>query len=289
MEPSELKKRVGSLSIWKKGEQRAPHKPLLLLYALGQLQSKKSRLLPYEEVRKILKSLLIEFGPARNYYYPEQPFVRLVNDGLWELSTSIYSTNINDKWLLNNGVAGGFSEEVYSLLVENEYLVKDLAEIILHQHFPESIHEDILAAAGLDFDSRSSRGRDPNFRDRILRAYEYSCAVCGFNVRLAHNLVAVEAAHIKWHQAGGPDSQENGLALCTMHHKLFDRGVYTITNEKQLLVAEEANGTSGFFEWLMRYHGKEVRSPIHPEYKPKEAFVSWHFREVFKGPARYRA
>jgi putative restriction endonuclease len=25
--------------------------------------------------------------------------------------------------------------------------------------------------------------------------------------------VALEAAHIKWHQAGGPDEESNGLAL----------------------------------------------------------------------------
>jgi len=289
MNSSELKERVVNLSIWKKGDQRAPHKPLLLLYAMGQLQSKKSRFLPYEEVRKKLRNLLIEFGPSRKSYYPEQPFVRLVNDGIWKLSTSVSTDNIKDRWLLNNCVSGGFSDEVYLMLKVDESLVKDLTETILYQHFPESIHQDILEAVGLDFDTRNINGRDHHFRDRVLRAYEYSCAVCGFNVRLGHNLIAIEAAHIKWHQAGGPDSEENGIALCTMHHKLFDRGVFTLTELKQLLVAEEAHGTNGFDEWLMRYHGKEIRSPIHPNYKPKESFISWHVREVFKGPARYGA
>lgn len=287
MNPLELKDRVSNLTIWKKGEQRAPHKPLLILYALGQLQSRKARFLPYNEVRIALKNLLIEFGPLRKSYHPEEPFVRLVRDGIWNLSTSIDNTIINDKWLLGNGVAGGFKEDVYSLLLENPNLVKELAEAVLSQHFPETVHEDILTAVGLNFESRNNRGRDPEFRDRVLRAYEYSCAVCGFNVRLGNNLIAVEAAHIKWHQAGGPDVEENGIALCSMHHKLFDRGVFTLTKSKQLLVAEGANGTNGLYEWLMRYHGKEIRSPINPNYKPRESFVNWHVREVFKGPARY--
>jgi predicted restriction endonuclease len=29
--------RVRKVSVWKKGDQRAPHKPLLILYALGKL------------------------------------------------------------------------------------------------------------------------------------------------------------------------------------------------------------------------------------------------------------
>ncbi|MDR5659251.1 hypothetical protein RH915_07095 [Serpentinicella sp. ANB-PHB4] len=37
MNANELKNRIENLSIWKKGDQRAPHKPLLILYALGQL------------------------------------------------------------------------------------------------------------------------------------------------------------------------------------------------------------------------------------------------------------
>jgi putative restriction endonuclease len=101
-------------------------------------------------------------------------------------------------------------------------------------------------------------------------------------------LVAIEAAHIQWHQAGGPDHEDNGIALCSLHHKLFDRGVFTISQERVMLVAEDAHGSKGFDEWLMRYHGTEIRQPIHPQYQPKDLFLGWHIREVFRGPARYQ-
>lgn len=289
MNAAELKDRIQNLSIWKNGDQRAPHKPLLILYALGRLQSDSSRFLSYHDVRDRLKHLLKEFGPFRRSYYPEQPFVRLTNDGIWSLNMDPGVVHIKDRWLLENGVTGGFSEEVYSLLKKDENLVREIAQIVLSQHFPETIHEDILEAVGLNIELGSGRGRDPMFRDRILKAYEYSCAICGFNVRLGNNLVAVEAAHIKWHQAGGPDREENGLALCAMHHKLFDRGVFTIDPERQLIVAEEAHGTNGFEEWLMRYHGKQISAPINPDYQPRDSYIKWHFREVFRGPGRYQA
>lgn len=37
--------------------------------------------------------------------------------------------------------------------------------------------------------------------------------------------VGLEAAHIKWKQFGGPCEIPNGLALCAIHHKAFDKGI----------------------------------------------------------------
>lgn len=287
MEASELREKLSHLSIWKKNGQRAPHKPLLILIGLAQLQQNKT-ILPYEHVREKLKKLLVEFGPPRKSYHPEEPFVRLTTDGIWRLTDAVDKRHFSDKQLLAEQVAGGFNEEVLSLLQNNEALIQESAELLLNEHFPETIHQDLLDEVGLDFSLRRKRKRDPHFRDKILKAYEYSCAVCGFNVRLGHNLVAIDAAHIQWYQAGGPDTEENGIALCSLHHKLFDRGVFTITEERVMLVAEQAHGTQGFEEWLMRFHGKKMRSPIHPVYMPKENFINWHIREVFRGPARYR-
>ena len=62
-------------------------------------------------------------------------------------------------------------------------------------------------------------------RVQTLTAYEYRCTICGFDVRLGPVPVALDAAHIRWHQAGGPDTESNGLALCVVHHKLFLRFV----------------------------------------------------------------
>ncbi|WML48481.1 HNH endonuclease [Neobacillus sp. PS3-34] len=84
-----------------------------------------------------------------------------------------------------------------------------------------------------------------------------------------------------------PDSEKNGIALCSMHHKLFDRGVFAITENNVFLLAEEAHGTNGINEWLFKYHGKEIRKPIHPDYHPQNTYIDWHIREVFRGPSRY--
>lgn len=287
MKADELHLKISNLSIWKKNGQRAPHKPLLLLIALGQYQGHNNIELPYEEIRGPLKDLLIEFGPHRASYYPEQPFARLVRDGIWKLNTSVDLNKLSDRYLLSLETVGRLTEDVVQLLQDKPALIQDIALQILEEHFPDTVHEDILEAVGLDFSRYKKKPRDPLFRDKILKAYEYSCAICGFNVRLGRNLVAVEAAHIKWHQAGGPDVEDNGIALCSLHHKLFDRGVFTISPERTMLVSEDAHGTQGFDEWLMRYHGRLIQHPIRPDYSPKDLFLQWHVREVFRGKTRY--
>src|SRR5207253_1087838 len=61
-------------------------------------------------------------------------------------------------------------------------------------------------------------------------------------------------------QAGGPDHESNGPALCVLHHKTFDLGVFTLSAADVLLVSDWANGTDGFRESLLSFHGR-VRPP----------------------------
>lgn len=291
MHPEELKEKILNIRTWQRGDERAPHKPLLLLYSLARVARGEPRFVSYEEAVDDLRKLLEEFGPYRRTHQPSYPFVRLCNDeGIWEIEGScVLDTRQDwpDRDLIKNNTSGGFTTEVYGLLKQNNDLVKELAGLILNQYFPDTLHEDILAQVGLDLEKGVKTVRSPDFRNKVLRAYEYQCAVCGFNVRLGDTLVAVEAAHIKWHQYGGPDCEENGIALCSMHHKLFDRGVFTLDESLVFRVSEEAHGTSGFDEWLLRYHGRPIRRPQRPDYYPNENYINWHAREVFRGPHRY--
>jgi putative restriction endonuclease len=72
-----------------------------------------------------------------------------------------------------------------------------------------------------------------------------------------------------------------------MHHKLFDRGAFTISGDMRMKVSDIANGTVGLNEWLLSFHGQEIRPPQRPSFYPESSFVQWHVREVFKGYARH--
>lgn len=288
MDKQELRAAFSNLKIWKRREERAPHKPLLVLYSLGRVQRQEERMVLYTEVKETLKNLIEDFGPPR-MSKPMYPFIYLSNDGIWELEGEgeIHTKgHYSEGELKEKNVRGGFPEQIYKILLHDPKLLTDIAQDLLEQHFPETLHEDILSMAGLQLQFGSQVKRNPQFRSRILQAYEYSCAVCGFSVWLSQLPVSLEAAHIKWHQAGGPDSEKNGIALCTLHHKLFDRGVFTLTHSLHIQVSEAAHGKVGFDEWLMRYHGGNLRLPIRPQYEPNNVYINWHNEEVFKKPGR---
>ena len=274
--------------------KRAPHKPLLILIALSMYQNGHDRLIKYKEIDENLKKLLIEYGPTTKSYKPELPFYHLKNDNLWELNGNSEDKNkeldelksANKTYFINNDISGGFKKEIYEEL-NNENIAK-IASKLLNNHFPETIHEDILNDIGLKINViKYSRKRDPKFREEILRAYEYKCAICGFRAVLNGYYIGLDAAHIKWHQADGPDLIENGVTLCSMHHKLFDRGVFTIDDKMRICVSEKVTGTDTFNEIMVKFNGNEISKPQRPTYYPKDTYLEWHVNEVFHGPSRY--
>lgn len=292
---SDLLSQFQNINTWKSNGERAPHKPLLLLLALGRLQQEEPDFIPFARLEEELKNLLIDFGRPHKNIRPHYPFTRLVNDGIWVLDKPIQinaSGDASPKELRKKQVSGKFTDEVSNQLKRNPQLLKEVAQYLLDQNFPDTLHQDILDSVGLDvekltdnFQIRRVRRRDPQFRENILKAYEYQCAVCGFGVRLKHKLLALEAAHIMWHQAGGPDVEINGLALCATHHKLFDLGAFTVNQDLRLLVSDEVNGM-GANEWLLQHHGKSINPPQKKAFYPNPDFTTWHVNEVFKGGYR---
>ena len=261
---------------------------------LGKLLRGEDRLISYaDDIEENLKNLLREFGPRRDSYNPQFPFWRLQNDGIWEVSDAdrIRLTDSGDAYitdLRNYNVSGGFNETISEQLQNDSELTFDIIHSLLDAHFPPSLHEDILQAVDIElplhaFDTRT---RTSNFRKNVLRAYEYKCAVCGFDVKLGDTPIALDACHIRWQKAGGPDEAVNGLALCVMHHKLFDRGAYTLSKRLEILVSDDAHGTKGFQEWLMDFHREKINPPQRQSYYPEIDFIGWHVREVFQGDYR---
>ena len=282
-----------TLTLWRRAGKRAPHKPLLVLYAIEELRREGNRFTPYSEIDEHLRKLLKEFGPRQANYRPQYPFWRLQNDNVWEVTNAheIVPNSSGDarkRDLLDYNVAGGFHEVIAKQFQNDPKLTSEIIQNLLDAHFPPSLHEDILQAVGIELPLQisSQQRTDSNFRANILKAYEYKCAVCGFDVKLGTSSIALEASHIKWRRAEGPDREDNGLALCSLHHKLFDRGAFALSDQLEILVSDDAHGSVGFEEWLMRFHGEKINFPQRQSYYPASEFIGWHVREVFQGDYR---
>jgi putative restriction endonuclease len=273
-------------------DKRAPHKPLLVMLALSRYQAGHRRLLSFDEIEKPLTELLKEFAPAVQSINVINPFVRLANDGVWELTTheglpvSINPSTVKLSYLRREGICGGFTEKIFSR-VDIKYS-SALIQFLLDVHFPDTVHQDILDILGLEIKAISKKSRrDPAFRKEVLRAYEYRCAVCGFQAHIAGAPVGLDAAHIKWHTADGPDRVPNGMTLCSLHHKLFDRGVFSLDDRLKVIVSADATGNQSFQKMMLDYHGHNILIPGSRKYYPSDAYIEWHQEQVFQSPPRY--
>ena len=200
------------------------------------------------------------------------------------------------------GITGGFRQDVHDLLCRHPELVSRAARLILTEHFPPSIHQDILDAVRLAADAPSHgldepmprRGRkvreytprDRRFRKRVLEAYDERCAVCEYDIRFGDRLLGLEAAHIRWHSHDGRDVVPNGLALCGVHHKALDLGAMGLEGKGggfRILVSERVRGRSPAARRLVGLRGRAIRLPVRAKDVPDRGFVEWHRGRCFGG------
>jgi putative restriction endonuclease len=136
--------------------------------------------------------------------------------------------------------------------------------------------------------------RDGSFRARVLRAYDYRCAVSGighldFNRHAYGQLV--DGAHLRPVAAGhgGDDATNNGLALTPSLHRLFDAGLFTLGYEAdQLLVFPSPalghynltpSETGARLPLMAR---QTVRLPIRRDWWPDPDALAYHRANVYR-------
>jgi putative restriction endonuclease len=76
----------------------------------------------------------------------------------------------------------------------------------------------------------SKAQRDNLFREKVMRAYNSRCAFSGIQLKL------VDAAHIvPVSEVGSSDDTCNGIALSALHHRAYDRGLITFTENYKII------------------------------------------------------
>lgn len=306
-----LVSRFLALRTWRGNGMRAPHKPLLALWAIGRCLNGEPRLTRFPHVDAALARLLRSFGPHRQAVHTEFPFWRMRKDEVWEVDrpevvTLTSKGDAQRSSLKEHDIHGGLLADDYRAFREDPELARSVALSLIEAHFPDSYRDDLLTAVGIDdvglaeqarrdpvlgdvrgeYEIGRRRKRHPGFRPAVLDVYGERCAVCAFGVRVAGRPAALEAAHIHWLKDAGPWDVSNGLSLCALHHRLFDRGAFALTGELEVQVSVRVDGP-GAEESLGRFHGQRLRVlPRWERDRPDPRFADWHFREVFQRPAR---
>lgn len=124
--------------------------------------------------------------------------------------------------------------------------------------------------------------RDAAFTHNIRNAYDSTCAMTGLRLINGGGRPEMEAAHIRPVGEGhnGPDSVRNGLALSRTTHWMFDRGLLSLTDDYEILVAE-------------KYVPSRVRELLNPDRRlvlpseeaawPHRSFLEYHRDTIYQG------
>jgi putative restriction endonuclease len=196
--------------------------------------------------------------------------------------------------LASNHVTGRFESSVESALRDHPALIRTAARALVLSNFPETVAPDVLAAVGLDHDAvlnapddpgddrRAERRRNPAWRTAVLQAWDRQCAFCGYDGQLAAASAGIDAAHVRWFNFDGPDNLDNGLALCALHHKLFDLGALGLDLNLRVQVSAVFTARTSAGRAVYELHGRML-TPRPGTITPSADHIQWHTREVFKG------
>ncbi len=291
------------------GGRRAPHKPLLLLWLLGRLAAHGSSHAAYLDAEEPVSRLINEYGPPRKGSARDRaamPFVHLERE-LWDVTDAdgrpiTADLRESGPLLRQLGAVGRLRPEAERLLSDAGTMAVAV-RLLLEQHFTGSLEAAICEQAGLDLrglevsllESALSgalagprgyrprpRTRRSGFAEEVLAAYGHACSMCGYDGALRGYPAGIEAAHVRWHSQNGPDEVSNALALCALHHRLFDLGALGLTEDRTIRVSglyasagpagAAVAALDGVRLSLPRHRGKAVATP----------HIAWHDRQVFK-------
>jgi putative restriction endonuclease len=118
----------------------------------------------------------------------------------------------------------------------------------------------------------------------VVAAYDYTCALTGYRLTTISGSSIVDGAHIHQFSDSRNNDPRNGLALSKNAHWLFDKGLWTVSQDFRVIVA-----TGHFAEdnpdqkGLRQYHGDKIRLPNDPDLWPNPIHLAWHRKHRFQG------
>jgi len=285
-----------------RGGGHAPHKPILLLALLGEIESGGVT----ENCINLSGPLVVRFcsywealvpsvKPSRGIIYP---FRYLIHEGFWELvrdgqpltpADLGHPTSIGQ---LTSAIDyGRFTADLWFLLQKHTARIR-LRDCLLTTYFgvvespavalpanPMSYQiERLKVESQARFRSRwVSEPREDKYFVRhtlfpaVIRSlYDDACAVCRVHAS-AGSASVVEAAHILPFSEFHNDDPRNGLALCKNHHWAFDQGAITVGSDYTVKVSRQLATAGGFVPRHAR-----LMLPADANCFPAAEALAWH-------------
>lgn len=275
----------------------APHKPLLLLVVL---ELAEQGILP-KDVLPLSPELAFRFCTYwrivvhRRNQRPDirLPFHHLQSDGFWsalgedgkpspDKSLSRYASLVSDFVAFAKDPAS--RERARRILIANYFQPTERLALYTLVGLPVPSEDEIARDVGYTTPEEArEQGREARFRLTIVAAYNYTCALTAYRLTTITAGSIVDAAHIHPFADSRNNEPRNGLALCKNAHWLFDRGLWTISDEYRVIIAvTKFSESSPDGRSLQDYHGQQLRLPADAELWPNPIHLAWHRNHVFQ-------
>ncbi|WP_019998900.1 HNH endonuclease [Aureimonas ureilytica] len=134
----------------------------------------------------------------------------------------------------------------------------------------QDIQDDVAAPRQYAVQETRRALRALDFSSRVLSAYGHRCAMCGIQLRLIDGAHILPVAH-----ADSTDQTSNGIALCALHHRAYDRSLiafdekfkihFNMERFKILKDADRIEGFEAFRDSLPQYIDIPPNGRDHPD------------------------
>ena len=169
--------------------------------------------------------------------------------------------NINTSQRIVTSTIAKINDSVLNVIQESQQ------EIINESSGPSD--EEKILGAGL-FNSQT-------FRDFVMHAYEYKCAVTRRAIWY-DEFNNLEAAHIKPRAHNGLYLPCNGISLSRDMHFAFDKGFFTVDDDYKIKVHPNVLQTDSY---LNEYNGHDLLLPKHDYFKPRIDYLHYHQDNIY--------
>lgn len=314
-----LQKYLKALTYVKRGSTKygmAPHKPILLI-TLVELMQKKIVLSNRFEVNADLVGIFQEnwrlLVQTANQPDFTQPFYYLQSDiaegqPFWTLQAKLgcqinahiksvntlakvldYGTLADDLFILltdpvNNQLVLNTLLDTYFAVSKSFYLkAKQEGRGYYHELEEYVLNEPEVKIRKLKVETEEEVFiRNALFKRYIPQLYQSTCAFTGMRLTSTFGHNFIDACHIVPFSISQNDKVTNGIALCPNMHRVFDRGLLSISTDYKILVSphiyeDEEHGYS-----LGKLRNRIITLPQTWQYWPSQENLEWHRGNIFK-------
>jgi len=296
--PQEWLGKLAKLKVDKARGDPAPHKPLLLLVVL---ELAEQNLLP-RDVLPLTPELAFRFCTYwsivahRRTQRPDvrYPFFHLKSDGFWSpLDERAQPTTerfrVRYAALPSDFVAFAADpaarDKARRVLIAKYF--RPYERLSLYELVGIPVPSDDQIARDAEYqgpEGLRTQGREARFRLNIVAAYNYTCALTRYRLTTIAGGSIVDAAHIHQFADSRNNDPKNGLALTKNAHWLFDNGLWTLTDDYRVLVANAAFTEAGPDQHLLSTnHGQRIHLPADQALWPSLVHIAWHRTNRFQG------